>query len=96
MRREIKVKITDPFNGREFEIDLNSLPSPYREAPETATERDRLREVNAELLQSLKETVSRYVRLEELYAKCSGITYEYQNGTVQRAEAAILAAEGGK
>ena len=28
------IRVTDPFNGRAFEIVPESLPSPYRNAPE--------------------------------------------------------------
>ena len=35
MKTEIRtVKITDPVDGREFVVDLNTLPQPYNSAPE--------------------------------------------------------------
>lgn len=46
-----------------------------------------------ELTKALKEVTSRYERLEILYAKTINTNYDYKNGSIDRAQQALLRAE---
>ncbi|MFN7185458.1 MAG: hypothetical protein ACK5VE_03695 [Alphaproteobacteria bacterium] len=60
-------------------------------APETAAERDRLKEVNADLLAALKQFRTKVYNA----ALISGMDHEWATEACSRADAAIAKAEGG-
>lgn len=56
----------------------------------------RLKDLNDELVETLKEITNRYERLEVLYAKNMDISYDCKNGSIKRAKQAIAEAERDK
>jgi hypothetical protein len=79
----------EPIVGTPEEIVANARL--IAAAPETAAERDRLKEVNADLLAALKLFRTKVYNA----ALCSGMDHEWATEACSLADAAIAKAEGG-